>query len=132
MTLNLRRTKCLSTGVFGEILGEDWVHWYYTLEHAYPVGDGFLPKVPIGTYICQRGEHTLEHHPEPFTTFQVMDVPGHTNILFHVGNINPDSSGCILLGLESDEKYRVSSSYAAWNEFMTRLNGLETFTLNVY
>lgn len=132
MILNLRRTERLVTGIIGELLTEDWKPLYFTLEHAYVDGDEFVSKIPIGTYKCVRGEHTLEHHPEPFTTFEVTNVPGHTHILFHVGNINSDSAGCILLGLETDHKYRVSSSYAAWCDFMTRLSGLDEFTLNVF
>lgn len=65
-----------------------------------------------------------------FTTFEVTNVPGHTGILFHWGNSEGDSSGCILLG-----EYRTGSmvfkSKKAFEHFMTKLIGINEFELEI-
>ncbi len=123
MTLTRESTK--SSGVFGilEPLG------LHTLEHAYPTGDGFKAKLPTGTYTCKRGMHKL-HDGVPFETFEIMGVPGHTGILFHVGNFNSDSEGCVLLGLDADHTM-VRHSKPAFAKFMEHCKGINEFTLEV-
>jgi hypothetical protein len=64
-----------------------------------------------------------------------MDVPGHTGILIHKGNLpETDSEGCILLGtvlgtLENDAA--VLYSLVAFDTFMTVENGALEFQLTV-
>ncbi len=116
----------------------------YTLEHAYVTGHdeaglaSFAAKLPEGTYTCVRGTHQL-HNSSPFQTFEVTGVPGHTGILFHVGNYNSDSDGCVLLGrrLIQDESgttrsgSMLSGSRLAFDAFMARMEGVDSFTLVV-
>jgi len=49
--------------------------------------------IPSGQYICKR--YSSGRYPE---TFQVTGVQGRTLILFHAGNIDEHTEGCILLG----------------------------------
>lgn len=106
-----------------------------TLEHAYADDDGNLfAKIPSGTYECKRGLHQLAHMKAPFTTFQLQDVPGHTNILIHVGNYNDDSEGCILLGKDpgmSQKDRMVASSKETFANFMKLQTPVDEFTLTV-
>lgn len=99
MNLKLIRKAATPDGIFSELRTEDDKLVAHTLEHSFAQedGDGYKPKVPPGTYRCIRGTHRL-HDLKPFDTFEVMKVPGATGILFHVGNYNKDSEGCILLG----------------------------------
>src|SRR5271169_2411605 len=96
--MNLTRNDANVNGIFGT-LTDDSGNTYATLEHAYEQPDGsYAPKTPPGTYTCQKGMHTLEHHPAPFQAFEITNVPNHTDILIHIGNYNADSEGCVLIG----------------------------------
>jgi len=106
-----------------------------TLEHAYPDSDGgFYPKIPAGEYICKRGIHQLEGMATPFETFEITNVKGQINILFHAGNFNNDSEGCVLVG-EKLGKYThgqmIVNSKATFNNFMRMQNGIDFFKLTV-
>lgn len=132
MTLRLKRIWFKEEGVFGELCSVTDKHYFYTLEHSY----GGKAKIPNGTYTCKRGPHRLHGMTEDFETFEVTGVPGHTGLLFHWGNYNKDSNGCILIG-ESITKpgtmYRsmLTNSRAAFKQFMLLTSGLDAFTLIV-
>lgn len=134
MDLTLKRSGYLKTGIFGLILDSaTGIQHFVSLEHAYAAGAGFtyVPKIPAGAYLCRRGMHQLEHMTEPFETFEVVNVPGHSNCLFHVGNYNSDSQGCILVGeaLANDEM--ITNSREAFEDFMSLQQGLDEFQLAV-
>jgi hypothetical protein len=122
--LTLNRHSFLPEGIFGtlELPGGLALH---TLEHSY----GLTPKLPAGSYVCKRGTHRLSCG-KPFETFEVMGVPGHTGILFHAGNLERDSSGCILLGME-DSGDKLLRSRLAVQAFMQALSGQDSFQLQV-
>lgn len=136
MDLILQRTNTDNQGTFGELKDINGKLMAYTAEHAYQQDDGsWAPKVPVGTYTCQRGQHQLESMKQPFITFQVMDVPGHSNILLHAGNWpQKDSDGCILLGdaiTDSATGKMVTNSKVTWTDFMALETGLDTFSLTI-
>ena len=62
----------------------------FTLEPD--AGDPEKFSIPAGPYHCRRF-----HGPKWRNTFEIM-VPGHTAVLFHAGNVEADTRGCILLG----------------------------------
>ncbi len=124
MLIRLKRTRVCEYGVFGTLEAAPGLK-LITLEHNF----NGAPKVPTGTYTCKRGIHELEHG-KPFETFEVTSVPGHTGILFHVGNFNIDSNGCILLGV-SDNGSSIGQSKIAFNRFIEALVGINEFTLEV-
>jgi hypothetical protein len=130
MNFILKRLRFTPDGIFGELRTEAGDLFCQTLEHAFLSGDGWTPAVPVGTYTCVRGTHQLAGHAQPFETFEVTHVPGHTGILFHKGNWNADSSGCILLGLEAEEKM-ILESERAFDRFMDLQKGLASFNLVV-
>lgn len=136
MDLILRRKKYLEEGIFGELSDTSGKIIAITLEHAYPDASGLLsPKIPNGTFICLRGQHQLEHSPQPFATFEVSDVPGHSHILFHPGNYNQDSDGCILLGdsmlQKTGQKAMILNSRVTFEKFMELQQNALTFHLLV-
>src|SRR5271168_2377957 len=99
MNLILTRLDHSENGIFGQLLDSKTNHLFFTLEHAFEQTDGtYGPKLPNGNYLCVKGLHSLDHTPTPFEAFEVTNVPGHSGILFHIGNYNRDSDGCILLG----------------------------------
>lgn len=130
MNLCLHRTELGPEGIFGVLTFESGAHIAYTLEHAYAVGSDWLPKIPNGEFTCVRGNHRLAGLADPFETFEVTGVPGHFGILFHIGNYNKNSEGCVLLGTEI-LGYRLVSSLEAFNNFMKCLSGINSFQLAV-
>lgn len=137
MDLKLIRKEYRSDGIFSELISEvDGVLIAHTLEHAYEDGQGgYAPKIPMGTFTCVRGQHRLEGMTEDFTTFEITGVDGHSNLLFHSGNFNRDSSGCLLLGaaeVTSEGGIRmVTASRATFAKFMELQADVDTFNLTV-
>jgi hypothetical protein len=135
MDITLTRTQNTPQGIFGNFTDEDGNQICVTLEHAYQNSDGtWGAKIPDGTYICQRGQHQLENMTSPFETFEVMDVPNHSNILIHMGNFDKDSSGCILVGQAiagSSSSEMITNSVATFNKFMQLQTGVDSFILTV-
>ena len=126
MDLTLTRKLYSKDGVFGELTDESGKLVAVTLEHAYDL----MPKVPAGTYACKRGPHRLASMEHDFTTFEIEGVPDHSKILFHVGNYNHDSQGCVLLGHQRVDKM-VTESKLAFARFMELQTGVNTFHLIV-
>lgn len=134
MDLNLVRVKFGQDGIFGSLLDKNGKAIAVTLEHAYADLEGWAPKLPDGEYLCVRGQHQLESMTHPFETFQILNVPGHTGILFHTGNYNCDSNGCVLLGshlTSVNGAGAISASRLAFAEFMDVQSGAESFSLKV-
>lgn len=122
-----------SYGIFGKLFDDKDALMCFTLEHAYPAYPGWDAKVPDGAYTCQRGKHAIPDHKGGvfyFETFEVTGVPGHSGILFHVGNYNVDSDGCILLGQEI-RNMRLVTSQKAFEQFMQAQDGKDSFQLQV-
>lgn len=139
MKLILTRIDKREDGIFGTLHTETKTTLAVTIEHAYDSGLGngsYDAKLQPGTYNCVRGAHQL-HAGKPFETFEVKGVAGHTGILFHVGNFNEDSEGCILLGRRiaprdpPESGNMITSSRNTFNAFMDLLRGLDSFTLEV-
>lgn len=136
MNLTLTRKEYRPDGIFSVLTDEAGNVLAHTLEHAYPKqgGEGYVPKVDLGTYHCVRGQHQLAGAASPFSTFEIKDVPGHSGVLFHKGNWQADSHGCVLLGegvTGSPQGQMVTQSGAAFRAFMDKLTGLDEFTLTV-
>lgn len=126
----LLRDTFVQQGIFGTFRSEDDQEVCKTLEHAYPTfGDKYKAKVPVGTYMCVRGIHQL-YGGVPFETFEITGVEGHSGILFHPGNFNYDSDGCVLVGEEIANNALVRSR-VAFLDLMNRLTAVESFVLNV-
>lgn len=127
MKLILTRDLYRDDGVFGDLVSEKGGLSLLTLEHSY----GLLTKVPKGDYVCKR---TI-WYKYGVETFEVTGVPNATRILFHTGNTEQDSDGCILLGLARVESergiLRVVNSKAAHGQFMLYLKGVKSFDLTI-
>lgn len=141
MDLTLWRQEFRDDGIFGHLMETGKGNFIaVTLEHSYKK----LSKIPPGEYLCKRGTglgegefkgfHKL-HDNVWFDTFEVMNVPGHTNILFHQGNYNKDSDGCILLGggigFMNSGGQMITSSKLAFAGFMTMQKYCNEFKLIV-
>ncbi len=132
--MKITNVDFLKNGIFGILTTDTGEFLCYTLQHAYQFSPEILlyhPKVPIGTYTCVRGIHKLHPDSQEFETFEVMDVPGHTGILFHCGNTNADSDGCILLGINQIKGSEILKSKLAFQQFMKYLEGVNSFNLTI-
>lgn len=128
--MKLIRTHFNADGIVGTLSNDEGDQVAVTLEHSY----NGRPKLPAGQYLCVRGMHQLHSTPEPFETFEITGVPEHMGILFHWGNWNDDSNGCVLLGRAvcgSEKGTMITSSRATFARFMLDLDGVDTFTLTV-
>ncbi len=94
MNLRLERRLYRADGIFSDLKDESGKVIAVTLEHSYDN----KPKIPNGTFTCKRGQHRLHGMTNAFTTFEITGIAGHDNLLFHWGNYNKDSDGCVLVG----------------------------------
>lgn len=82
--------------------------------------------IPAGSYFCRRF-----HGKKWQDTFEIL-VKGHTALLFHAGNTEEETEGCILLGDEVGElngKRAVLASGKAFCAFMKMMNNDQEFNL---
>lgn len=134
ITLRLTRKLFREDGIFSWLSLDDGRQLATTLEHSYANGEFYLPKIPNGTYVCVRGTHKLGIDGEPFDTFEITGVEGHTGLLFHCGNFDNDSRGCVLLGDglgQQGSQEMVTHSRDAFKRFMETLGDAQTFPLVV-
>lgn len=128
----LKRNSRSIDGIFGDLFDQG-IHLGVTLEHAYLLGNVYLPKFPVGEYKCVRGLHQLDSG-KSIDTFEITGVIGHAGILFHMGNYNQDSSGCVLLGYdvkESPQGKMITNSDMIFENFMKYTKGVDSFELTV-
>ena len=98
---------------------------WYTLE---PGWKGNLPEVsciPEGLYTMDR-----QFSPKFGNTFEVQGVERRSHILFHKGNTLADTHGCILVGEEFSPE-GIAASAKGYQEFMSKLDGLDEFVLRI-
>lgn len=131
MTLTLTNNEFSENGIFGVLDDAEDMFALETLQRSYPTADGtWYAKLPPGSYTCKRGFHRLKNMIDLFETFEVEKVPGHTGILFHTGNENKESEGCILVG-SLREGNRIMQSRKAFQSFMDHLKNVDEFELIV-
>lgn len=128
-SLTIKRIASRSDGTFGVLLdgGEPFA---LTLERSWLNNAVGKSCIPLGVYMCRRVQS-----PKFGNTFEVSNVPGRTHILFHKGNIDDDSHGCILIGEEfthwNDGSVSIARSGPGFTEFLERLAGADEFGLTV-
>lgn len=123
--MKMIRDHYLESGIFGRLEVSPNLT-LSTLEHSYDL----LPKVPEGIYECVRGIHRLKSMDHGFETFEIAGVPGHSNILFHCGNTESDSEGCVLLGYFVKGAY-LYKSREAFLHFSDAVRDLDSFELEI-
>ena len=102
-----------------------------TLEPYWRENKRNISSIPSGQYICKRVES-----PTYGTTFEVTNIEGRDDVLFHWGNRDNNTRGCILLGEEFGFLYgdqAVLSSKRAFLEFMSLMDlfKIDEFTLTI-
>lgn len=123
-----RLTQSPEVATYGVLmLGE--IPFALTLERPWLENRPNVSCIPSGTYKAVR-----HNSPKFGETFWVQDVPGRSEILFHKGNIDDDSHGCILVGEQFNSvegKNGITSSKEGFAEFMAKLEGQDEFTIEI-
>jgi hypothetical protein len=124
----LKRIAETTDGTFGVLLDYD-TPFALTLERRWLNNEKSVSCIPAGTYKCRRVKS-----PKFGNTFEVTGVKDRSAILFHKGNLQYDSHGCILVG----EMFGVLSGHngiqasdAGFCEFLSRTKKEDEFVLKV-
>jgi hypothetical protein len=124
----IRRLDMSEEGTFGVLyINGRWI--CLTLELPWKDNKVSQSCIPAGTYCCSQ-----YNSPRFGETFLVRNVPGRTDILFHVGNFLKDTFGCILLGegiSGSEHKRFIFNSRDAIKSFMRELRNEDSFCLTI-
>ncbi len=130
MDLSLVRLQFREDGIFGSLREPNGDELAVTLEHAYFDGADYCPKLPDGNYLCRR-----RFSPKfKIELFEILNVPQHDFIEFHVGNYNRDSDGCVLVGrtiIPVGNIQAISASRFTFEDLMDFLDGINEFNLVV-
>lgn len=103
--------------------------WIATLERKWDDNKPETSCIPTGKYRARLGDF-----PKHGKCFEVTNVPNRTTILFHKGNFQTDSLGCILLGTGFgviNDGLAISMSGVAFDWFNKFLAGETEFELEI-
>ena len=138
MELTLKRVLFSDDGTAGVLISGNRP-LCITLEEDWRDNAKGLSCIPEGSYLCMRFDA-----PTHGTTYEVVKVPGRTAVLFHSGNTEADTEGCILLGKEfgslraKDDQSGLMEiqlaalrSKEAFESFMKHMQGAATFVLHI-
>jgi len=85
-------------------------------------------RIPAGTYkVGVRTKYGFhEQYSKKFPAFHkgmlhVLDVPGFTSILIHIGNYHTDTEGCLLVGTADEDAMAVWVSKNAYRNFYKKV-----------
>lgn len=104
------------------VLSDDAGRVFFTIFEDKPI--------PAGRYAVRRMPAAA--NPKHGECLEVQNVPGRTDILFHVGNDAEDSEGCFLVGLGfAVDRVAITQSVTGYNRFMRFLRNVSEFTLDI-
>ena len=92
MIITLQRLLSTDGFIIGVLESESGL-LCYTLENPWKDNKPNISCIPEGDYICN--PYSSAKYKD---TWQVTDVQGRYSILFHAGNTEKDTQGCILTG----------------------------------
>jgi hypothetical protein len=127
MKFILHRVKIHKNGCFGVLMQNDDPPFAVTIERTFKPDNEVV--IPFGTHKCTRSTYYKGGYP----TYEI-HVEGHSRLLFHKGNLEAHSLGCILVG----EDYRmfgniegIGNSAGGFKEFMKKANSIDKLDLEV-
>jgi hypothetical protein len=126
--MKLVRVSSNSEGTYG-VLCQGTIPFAVTLERAWRDNKVGESCIPVGTYQCRK-----VNSPKFGATFEVCDVPGRTAILFHKGNLQDDSHGCILIGEQFNPvtgRPGITASKEGFTEFLHITQATLEFQLEI-
>lgn len=128
MFLLQRLTSEQSAPCIGSLIHEG-IPIFLTLEP--PLGRKLHPAIPQGKYECIKVKDRVTNGGTFIpVTFILKDVPGRKGILFHIGNTERDTQGCICLGMEIGNNM-ILKSKIAFGKFIILTQDVEKFSLEI-
>ena len=100
-----------------------------TLEPADLLNKANVSSIPAQQYWCHRMVS-----PRFGETFEVQNVPGRTHILFHSGNTDDNTEGCILIAQhfgKIGKNRAILNSGETWTRFMNKMADFPGFHLTI-
>ena len=141
--LHLERILASEHGTFGMLTvpGRSGAFTFFTLEEEWKDNEPGESCIPAGVYRVRKTIYYRHGYP----TYEITGVEGRSRILFHPGNTEEDTRGCVLLGLglgvltvKNDEedgginkKLAVVKSRVAFGKFMSWMGGDEEAEIEV-
>lgn len=117
-------------GIMGVMIkGSSYVPFCTTLELPWRNNTTFLSCIPSGIYVCEK-----VISPTKGETFEITNVFNRSEILFHKGNIDDNTKGCILIGEGFGYIYdepAVTRSKLAFDRFMEMMKDISEFRLDL-
>ena len=126
MELKLKRVADNEDATFGVLINGN-IPFAVTLEPAWEDNKKGISCIPSGPYSCKRVKS-----PKFGDTFEILDVEERTHILFHKGNSERNTQGCVLIAEEFcrlNGKAAVLASGRGFTEFMSILKEIDEFDL---
>ena len=120
------RLEQSDAGALGSLLIDNWL---YCSSLEPDVNDTDRFQIPVGKYLCKRF-----YGYKWKKTFEVV-VKGHTAILFHAGNVEADTEGCILLGRQPSYlkgQRAILNSGFTYRKFLKEFGTIDEFMLTIY
>ena len=127
-TVRLVRLEESSQGTFGVLTICSQV-FCVTLEPSDWLNERNISSIPAQQYQCIK-----IRSPQFGETFEIVDVPGRSDILFHAGNIIANTEGCVILAQYFGKLYddrAVRNSGATFKEFMEIMKDVSMFHLTI-
>jgi len=122
--INLYRLEQTTQGALGALV----LNGQYFCSFLMPDAGGDKYQIPSGQYKCKRF-----HGHKWKDTFEIV-VENHSALLFHSGNVEAHSMGCVLLGQYPGKlkgQRAVLNSGVTFKEFMRRLENVKEFDLSI-
>jgi len=92
MNIQLERFAYTPFGTFGRFKYGDFA--CYSLEDPWNFNRVGVSSIPVDNYMLA----ATRYNKGGYDTYEVLDVPGRTQIKIHKGNTHEDIEGCIILG----------------------------------
>ena len=127
-TIRLIRLEESSQGTFGVLIICSQV-FCVTLEPSDWLNEQNISSIPAQQYQCIK-----IRSPQFGETFEIVDVPGKSHVLFHTGSVVKHTKGCIILAqywgkLESERA--VLNSGKTFKKFMEIMRDVNIFNLTI-
>lgn len=123
--LELKTVAVLEEGCFSVLLW-DGIPFAVSVERTFENRTTVLMN---GKYLCKKDFY----HKGGYPTYEIA-VEGHDRVLFHKGNVETDSEGCVLVAEKFgalNGKLAVAESKEGFSELMFLASGLDSFGMQV-
>lgn len=127
-TVRLIRTEESNQGTFGVLIICSQT-FCVTLEPSDKLNERNISSIPVQQYQCLR-----IRSPQFGETFEIVDVPNRSHVLFHAGNVLKHTTGCILLAQyfgKIRDKRAIRNSGRTFREFMEIMKTVDIFSLTI-